>query len=63
MYYVVDKDVIEKDTQQVVNSYDSVKEANEGCRKLNLGAGFQGLTPAFFCWKPLTKKRGAKIRS
>lgn len=62
MYYVKDMAVIEKNTEQVIQQYDREDKANEVCRNLNLGAGFQGWTPTFFC-NVAHKKRGAKIKS
>jgi hypothetical protein len=61
MYYVDDKDIVEKETGHVVETCLSNQIANELCITLNLGSGFQGWTPGFFCWSP--KKRGAKIKS
>ena len=40
--------VIEKETGLFLKSSDQEKEIRELCRKLNLGMGFNGLTPAFF---------------
>lgn len=52
-YRVVKEDkeyqVVEKDTQLVVRSVRREKVARELCRDLNLGAGFNGWTPRFFC--------------
>ena len=41
--------IIEKDTELTVAKYRSNREARRICRSLNLGSGFNGLTPAFFC--------------
>lgn len=43
--------VIEKDTKQIIVSYEDQKEARQICRSLNLGAGFNGYTPPFFLAK------------
>ena len=49
----------EKATEQTVASYSSSKEARNVCRSLNLGSGFDGLTPAFFCeWVTQVNKKG-----
>jgi hypothetical protein len=40
--------VIEKETGLFLKSSVQEKEIREVCRKLNLGMGFNGLTPAFF---------------
>jgi hypothetical protein len=40
--------VIEKETGLFLKSSAQEKEIRELCRKLNLGMGFNGLTPAFF---------------
>ena len=51
--------IIEKATEQTVASYQSSREARKVCRSLNLGSGFSGLTPAFFCeWVTQAKKKG-----
>ena len=54
MTYRVIKDeggykIVEKDTQHVVDRVVKEKPARELCRDLNLGAGFAGWTPEFFC--------------
>ena len=41
--------IIEKATELTVASYESKKDAKDACRNLNLGSGFNGITPAFFC--------------
>lgn len=50
-------DVIESETEVVVNSYSNNREARRVCRGLNLGAGFDGHTPKFFSekFKPIKK--------
>lgn len=41
-------DIIEKETDVTINMKTNEKRARELCRKLNLGSGFNGFTPAFF---------------
>lgn len=41
--------VVEADTENVVQKYKNERKARDVCRNLNLGSGFQGLTPKFFC--------------
>lgn len=41
--------IVEKATKLTVGIYECQKEARAVCRGLNLGSGFNGLTPAFFC--------------
>ena len=41
--------ISEKATELVVASLGSHTDARKICRSLNLGSGFNGLTPAFFC--------------
>lgn len=43
--------VIEKNTAQIIMTYEKEKEARETCRSLNLGGGFNGFTPSFFLCK------------
>ena len=51
--------IVEKATELTVASYSSFKEARSVCRGLNLGAGFNGLTPTFFCESfDQTKRKG-----
>jgi hypothetical protein len=51
--------IIEKATEQTVASYQSSREARRVCRSLNLGSGFSGFTPTFFCeWVAQVKKKG-----
>lgn len=40
--------IVEDDTKFIV-SYETREEANDICRGLNLGKGFAGSTPNFFC--------------
>lgn len=49
-------DVLEETTNQVIKSFpgDKFLEAREFMRRLNLGCGFDGWTPTFFC-KPVQK--------
>ena len=54
MYSVKDKEVVEKETGNVIQVCLNEAKANELCRKLNLGSGFQGWTPTFM----LPKKKG-----
>lgn len=49
----------EKATEYTVASFKSSREARRVCRSLNLGSGFNGLTPAFFCeWVTQVNKKG-----
>lgn len=41
-------DIIEKDTDTVIDLKTNEKRARDICRKMNLGAGFNGFTPLFF---------------
>jgi hypothetical protein len=41
--------IIEKATELTVASYGSLIDARQICRSLNLGSGFNGFTPTFFC--------------
>lgn len=47
----VSHEVVERGTNLIV----AIKKDNEGARKLartlNLGGGFNGFTPSFFCYK------------
>ena len=43
--------VIEKNTGHTVYETKTEKEARQMCRSLNLGSGFDGLTPEFFVAK------------
>lgn len=40
--------ILEKDTDIEVMEYRDEKSARSLCRSLNLGSGFDGLTPPFF---------------
>jgi hypothetical protein len=44
-------DVLEKDTDIVIELKRDEKSIREICRKLNLGSGFEGFTPPFFAEK------------
>lgn len=46
--------ILEKDTDIVIELSRTEKEARDFCRKMNLGSGFNGWTPTFF-----TKKMNA----
>jgi hypothetical protein len=55
MSYIVHKtetafDIIEKDNNLVIKTMTDEPEARKLCRSLNLGAGFNGFTPSFFCY-------------
>jgi len=41
-------DIVEKETDVVIELKRDEKDAKELCRKLNLGSGFCGWTPLFF---------------
>lgn len=41
-------DIIEKETDVVINLEYNEKKARDLCRKMNLGSGFNGFTPDFF---------------
>lgn len=43
--------IVEKDTEVVIEVERSEKEARDICRKLNLGSGFNGWTPTFFAMR------------
>jgi len=43
--------VVEKDTEQIIETYNTRDEAKDTVRSLNLGSGFNGFTPAFFTEK------------
>lgn len=51
-YYVKENqgsfDIIEKDTDTLIDMKTNEKRARDICRKMNLGAGFNGFTPLFF---------------
>jgi hypothetical protein len=44
-------DIVEKETNVVIELKRDEKEAKDLCRKLNLGAGFCGWTPMFLAEK------------
>ena len=48
-YRVIRNKVIEKQTDLVVYKSDIVEDVTRVCRTLNLGGGFNGFTPSFFC--------------
>ena len=50
-------DIVEKDTNEVVFTYSGKTIADKMCRSLNLGSGFNGYTPSFFCisYKDISK--------
>lgn len=56
-------DIVETSTDQVIKSFpgDKFLEARSFMRHLNLGGGFDGWTPTFFCknfdLKPKKRKR------
>ena len=41
-------DILEKETEVVINLKYGEKKIRDLCRKMNLGAGFNGFTPDFF---------------
>lgn len=41
--------VVEKETKHIVFRSEREITARELCRDLNLGSGFDGWTPSFFC--------------
>lgn len=41
-------DILEKETGILIDLKISEQEAKDICRKMNLGAGFNGFTPSFF---------------
>lgn len=53
----------EKDTDQVVFECKSEVDARKMCRSLNLGAGFNGLTPGFFLTKFSNKQKERPSRN
>jgi hypothetical protein len=44
-------DIVEKETDVVIELKRAEKDAKDICRKLNLGSGFCGWTPTFFAEK------------
>lgn len=60
-YYVREENsvfkIVEKHSELVVQETGDKTFARSRCRSLNLGSGFNGFTPEFFCIKyPLTKE-------
>lgn len=41
-------DIIEKETETLITLKIPEQKAKDLCRKMNLGAGFNGFTPLFF---------------
>ena len=48
-YKVEQNKIVEKGTNLVVYKSDTVDDITGVCRTLNLGGGFNGFTPSFFC--------------
>jgi hypothetical protein len=48
-YKVEQNKIVEKGTNLVVYKSDIVDDITRICRTLNLGGGFNGFTPSFFC--------------
>lgn len=48
-YKVEQNKVVEKNTNLVVYKSDIADNVTSVCRSLNLGGGFNGFTPPFFC--------------
>ncbi len=46
-------DILEKETDLIIELKRNEKDAKDLCRKLNLGSGFSGWTPSFFAEKVL----------
>jgi len=40
--------VVEKNTNHIICKFDNINKARQMCRRLNLGSGFNGMTPKFF---------------
>lgn len=64
MSYVVKQgktgyNIIEKDTDVLIELERSESHVRALCRKLNLGSGFNGWTPGFFSEKMNTPNEGA----
>lgn len=56
-YISKNNQLIENTTGQVVFKTDIQDELRSMCRTLNLGGGFNGFTPSFFCYDySITKK-------
>lgn len=49
--------LIEKDTDQTVYACGCEVKARDYCRSLNLGSGFNGVTPSFFVQEFKQKER------
>lgn len=54
-YYIKEENslykIVEKDSELVVQETADRAFARSRCRALNLGSGFNGFTPPFFCAK------------
>jgi hypothetical protein len=48
--------ILEKETDTLIVVEKSERQARNLCRKLNLGAGFEGFTPSFFTPKASKNK-------
>lgn len=48
--------IVEKDSELIVQETKDKAFARSRCRSLNLGSGFNGFTPTFFCAKYPTPK-------
>lgn len=46
--------ILEKETDALIQLEKSEEEIRDICRKMNLGSGFNGWTPDFFIKKPNT---------
>lgn len=57
MYKVDNNKVVEKDTDLIVYTSDLIDDVVSVCKKLNLGGGFAGFTPTFFCERYQQKSR------
>ena len=44
-------DIVEKDSELIMKTMTDESAARKLCRSLNLGTGFNGFTPPFFCLK------------
>lgn len=55
--------VVETTTEQIINTFSTIKEAKNYMRYLNLGGGFDGWTPQFMLKKVVetTKKDGTVL--
>lgn len=62
-YRVIKKEedfgVLEIDTDQIVYQTDKEESARTICRDLNLGKGFLGFTPRFFCDNFIVREKDA----